>query len=269
MEKTRSNYSGIVSWNSPAALVSMALLLGLGLVVGCSSSKRTRFELPEEAVIAQPPAFLTGPAAVLLTNLNAFSARVSIVEPGATGSAGTNSGRVLSQNGQLIYAPTDSDKTYIWDVQKRSGYILSEALQGYAPFSSTVEVTNVLTLSQTAGPAGQTVNGHPGHEVQMALLVRGGLTNLFSVWRATDLGGFPAQIKTMGAPAEFTLNFSEVRPENLSPKLFLPPEGFSKYANAQAIASELLARKQKLRSTGNTVSRDYAKPPPPPAQRQY
>lgn len=238
-------------------------------MAGCSSHSREQYQLPEEAQVAQPPEFLTGPAAVLLTNRDSFSARVTLERPGAMDPAHPNTGLLLGSGSHLIYAPTGSDKTYIWDVQRRNGFILSEALQGYAPFSSLIEATNLTTISQTAGPSSETINGHPGHAVEVVITANDGSNYTFSVWRAADLNGFPVQIKSINGHADYTLNFSQVRSENLAPKLFLPPEGFTKYASAEAIANELLSRKNKLRNSGTGGSSDFNSVPAGPAQRPY
>jgi hypothetical protein len=258
---------GIVCRNS--ILATTWLLLVAATMAGCSSRSREQYQLPEVAQVAQPPEFLTGPAAVLLTNLDSYSARVSIERPGAAGAAHAKTGQLLGQGSQLIYAPAGSDKTYLWDVQRRSGFILSEALQGYAPFSSAIEVTNLTTISQTAGPASETINGHPGHAAQVAVAANDGTNYVFSVWRAADLNGFPVQIKSLTGPVEYTLNFSQVRPENLPPKLFLPPDGFIKYASAEAMANELLSRKNKARNPVTGGSSDFDRQPAGPAQRPY
>jgi len=254
---------------SPNAIASIALLLAACVLAGCSSSRRAQYQLPEETLIAQPPVFLTGPAAVLLTNANAFSARLTIDRSGASDKVQTDSGQLLGQGNHLIYAPTGSDKIYIWDTQRHSGYILSEALQGYAPFSSAVVVTKVTTVSEVAGPVSATINGHPGHEAQVVIAANDGSTNTFSVWRASDLNDFPVLIKTLNGPVAYRLTLSLVRSENFAAKLFLPPEGFTKYASVEAIANELLARKVKLRNPGNGGSSDFARPTAAPSPRPY
>jgi hypothetical protein len=60
-----------------------------------------------------------------------------------------------------------------------------------------------------------------------------------------------------------------VRPENLPPKLFLPPDGFIKYASAEAMANELLSRKNKARNPVTGGSSDFDRQPAGPAQRPY
>jgi hypothetical protein len=199
---------------------------------------------------------MTGPAAVLLTNVNGYSARVTIELAGMSNNATPMTGQLLVRSSHMLFSPKTGDSTFIWDVKEESGYILSEALQGYAPLASGVHVTRMQTMSETAGASSDQVNGHPGHESEEAITCDDGSVTKFGVWRASDLGGFPVRIRTINSPMGYTLNFSNMRSEDLSLKLFQPPEGFTKYSSTDSMVGELFARKGKAKNAGNTTPVD-------------
>jgi len=226
------------------------VLAGLGLAsilaAGCASDSRNGRALKEELIAPAPPSFLVGPASALLVNTNSFSARVTLATPTATNKIYEVSGELLGMGARLLYAPKGGDRTFLWDVQAHRGYVLSEALQGYAPIGSPAQVTNLITTAETAGPARQ-VNGQAGHEAEVAVLSDDGSTAAFTVWCADKLDGFPARIQSQKTPAPFTLNLYDFRFETLTAKLFLPPEDFTKYSSPEAMTSELMMRNSKLR----------------------
>ena len=61
------------------------------------------------------------------------------------------SGELMGQGGKLLFTPQatgsrgkhmrEAKISFIWDVAEGRGYILSEALQGYAPISSRAKFT--------------------------------------------------------------------------------------------------------------------------------
>lgn len=120
-------------------------------------------------ITPQPPAFLVGPSAVLLTNGAGFSARVEVQAESSLGSERNFSGQLLGRGAKLLYAPESDESadthrqpggySFIWDVGENQGYVLSEALQGYAPVSSDLRVTNVAI--QAGNSPAQRVSGHP------------------------------------------------------------------------------------------------------------
>src|ERR1043166_7971021 len=137
-------------------LVSCWVLMAL-LVVSCSHSREA--EMREAALTgiyaAQTPAFLMGPASVLLTNAGGYSAQVTAHGESFATPDGVRSGQVLCRGSKLLFAPgpleSKSKKTragdyaFIWGVASSSGFVLSGALQGYAPISTTVRPTNIVS----------------------------------------------------------------------------------------------------------------------------
>jgi hypothetical protein len=223
------------------AVVAAITLIAV-LASGCAGRRRAKYD-PSEKVIDTTPPFLLGPAAALLVNTNGYSTRVTLDLPAATGKVHAFSGQLLCQGTRLLFAPNGGDRIFMWDVRQHSGFIMSEALQGYAPISSTTRITNFVTAAEGAAAAANSVNGHPGHESEVAIASDDGSTAKFSVWCAADLDDFPVRIRSLNAPEPFTLNLLNLRTEKLAAKLFLPPEDFTPYASPAALTSELAARK--------------------------
>ena len=202
----------------------------------------------------QPPAFLSGPGAVLLTNAEGFSS-YAVMEPGPGSIGGkTVSGQLLARGGKLLFLP-DADKTqkkparsvgisYLWDVAQGSGYVLSEALQGYAPVSSRARCTNLVAEIHDAAP--QRIDGHPCVAQTMTMSASDGSMVRFEAWQATDLNGLPVRVASAANSASFTLNLSKVRLAPQPGGLFVPPSGFTRYNSVEAMMTELALRQQNL-----------------------
>jgi hypothetical protein len=129
-------------------------------------------------------------------------------------------------------------------VAKSSGFVLSDALQGYAPIAATAVVTNLVLQAANAGS--QRVSGHPCEPATAAIQMSDGTTVDFQVQRATDLKGFPVQIEH-GTKGVSTLTLSKVRLDPPPADLFSLPEGFTKYPTPEAMADELAARQNNIR----------------------
>lgn len=238
------------------------------LLAACSSDDSKHPRISEEQLAPKPPAFLIGPASVLLTNGKAFSAKLTMDFPGETNRAHGLSGQLLGQGSHLVFAPTRNDRTFLWDTASHSGWVLSEALQGYAPISSSVHVTNSMTTSETAGPSSQHVNGHPGHEVEVTLSSDDGSTANFTIWRAADLNGYPVRVQSLTATRPYVLNITDISPATLNSNLFSPPESFTKYSSPESMGSELMTRRAKPKKS-DTPSLDEVLQKRPDTGRRY
>jgi hypothetical protein len=118
-------------------------------LAGCASKRDTgpSFRAGDE----QMPEFLNGPAVVFLTNAPGFSAHLDtdILRPYSEGR--TVSGALLQRQGRLVFQPDQilskkrpgAGLIFIWDANLRRGWTVSEALQGYAPTESSLEITDV------------------------------------------------------------------------------------------------------------------------------
>ncbi len=196
----------------------------------------------------QPPMFLTGPMAALLTNGGGYSARVTVLpdEPPTRAS-----GQLLIHGSKLLFAPDpDSvatgkhlprgDFSFIWDVAEGRGFVLSEALQGYAPLSDRPGVTNVAL--EPRPPDRRRVDGRDC-ALELGRVERNdGSVALFQVWRAPDATRLPLEISS--PTNQFVLRLTKIRPEDPGARLFAPPEGFTKYPFPETLVDELAARQR-------------------------
>jgi hypothetical protein len=227
---------------------SAALLFLAAALIGACASRHVGpvYHAGDE----NPPDFLVGPVTVVLTNLNGFSAHVTsaITSPGEA--PRTTSGELLGREGRLVFQPTlplkgkrartEGGLFFIWDETRHSGYVLSEALQGYAPIKTDVGPAGQLSITKEG--IQQDVNGHPCHRCAAIVVLNSGLKARLTLWQADDAGHFPVRIEVVEGLNHMTLDFSEIRLEYPARELFLPPDGFTPYASSVALMNELIVR---------------------------
>lgn len=234
------------------SLLQLLLLASAVVAIGGCASKVPKevFHAGDEA----PPDFLSGPAAMLLTNLDGFSATVACSLPSPADEPHPVSGDLLEREGRLIFQPSSRAKNkkaliqggmiFIWNEATHSGYVLNDALQAYAPMSSSVQGTNVVW---EAGAAVQEeANGHPCRRLQAVVECNDGSSARFMVWQAEDARRLPVRIRSLSGLREFTLDFSDIRLELPAPELFVPSDGYTKYETAVALMNELIIRQTEL-----------------------
>ena len=237
-----------------ARISGLLVLLIAALAAGCAQTA-SRARAVADPPAPQPPVFLTGPMALLLTNVDGFRARV-VLESGAPARQ-VIAGELISQGGNLVFAPDLSqaaDKhppaegfAFIWNVAANQGYLLNEPLQAYAPISSSRQFTNLAASTAVNPSAPQKVAGHPCQPIEVTVAATDGSTTLYRLWRATDLKGLPLRITCASNGLPQTLTLSKVRLQTLPNDLFLPPNGFTKYDSPEALATELAARQRSLK----------------------
>lgn len=244
-------------WNISIELLAGCFLAAVILVVtGCSGPNATVLRQGFARVVTpRPPAFLAGPIALLLTNGAGFSARAEVQEESSLDKQSSSSGELLARGTKLLYAPNSAESTdahhqpggysFIWDAAECRGYVLSEALQGYAPISSALPVTNIEFNPSKAGA--QRISGHPCEPATATVRSADGATADFEILRAMDLNGLPVRIQAAAKPNPLTLTLSKIRLEAPPADVFSPPEGFTKYPNPDAMADELAARQNNIR----------------------
>lgn len=248
-------------------LSSAALFLG-----GCATQHA---EPAYHAGDEIPPDFMFGPVASVLTNLNGFSAHVTSTVTSPEG-AQTAAGELLGRDGRLIFQPTvvvtnksdyvNSPLFFIWDEGQHSGYVLSEALQAYAPFKSDVDPAGQLSITDKG--LRQDVNGRPCHQYDALAKFDNGIKAHVTLWRTEDATRFPVRIEAANAPSRMQLDFSEVRLESPPKELFLPPDGFTAYPNSSALINELIVReasrgrKLDIKAVGDHGPNWHAMPDP-------
>jgi len=233
----------------------LAFFVGSALLSGCSHKDMP--DVPEPPLTGlmapRPPVLLTGPAAFLVTNASGFSARVAA--SGTMAGELNEPGELLGLGTRLLFAPA-SDKpldkhspaggfSFVWDVAEGSGFLMSEALQGYAPISSSARLTNMVS-SPIEGSV-QIFEGHPCRKEQVTLRMTDGRGAIVEVLKAADLGEFPLQITSTVRGSPLTITFSKVRLEPPPASLFSPPNSFTKYSSAEAMVDELALRQRNLK----------------------
>lgn len=220
-----------------------------------------------------PPMFMTGPISLVLTNLGGFSAHVvCTTNNGPEGRERVTSGEVLGRDGKLIFQPelavkgkrakTEGGLFFIWDTTQHTGFVMSEALQSYAPLTSsaTQEQGTALTLAREG--IQRDVNGHHTHQCEAVIDLSNGQKQLVTLWQADDERHFPVRIEMVNGFGRTTLDFSQIRRESPSQDLFMPPEGFTPFNSAVAMMNELIVRDSRLikaRGAG-----EFTEPPPGP-----
>jgi len=164
-------------------------------------------------------------------------------------------GELIGQGDSLLFAPEPGtsknkysraeDFSYIWNVNENRGFLLNGPLQGYAPISSTTRFTSVVLGDSGVSP--ERVSGYVCQKAEAKVVSSDGPETVVQVWRAAVLKGMPVRIacSVRGEPRVLTL--SKVRLERPPNDLFLPPGEFTKYASAEAMMHELMARQQNVK----------------------
>jgi hypothetical protein len=231
-------------------VTTVAYVLFELLIAGCAHHKE--FSGAEQRTLATPPAFLTGPMALLLTNADSYTAQIVFQTPTAWGSTQSIRGDLTSAGSKLAFQPelteaarknTQGKMVFVWDTAQGSGYALNDALQGYAPYLGNVQFTNVVASRQNL--SSERIAGHEcQQEAAMALGIDGS-TNLLQVWRAADLRLFPVRISSASVATAGVLTITRIQFGR--PAEFLTSqEGFTKYESPDAMVTELVARQHNF-----------------------
>lgn len=247
---------------------------------GCAHSGDADLREPGFVRVFAPrfPDFIRAPMGLLLTNNGGFSAVADVRATLAfSDSEQMVSGQLLSRGNKVLFAPHQAeskDKSeraggfmFIWDVPAGTGFVISEALQGYAPFSNEMRVTNVTALPRPG--TGQKMAGHSCIMSDVTMQSNDGTTAEFEVARASDLGNVPVQMSSHATTNMIarTVTLSKILPQAPAPDLFAPPEGFTRYSSAEAMADEIAARKRNLRR-GNRGALEPLELPPPGSEHR-
>ncbi len=205
----------------------MAAVVGCGILLGLPGCARDRdlalIEQFKPVYAPLPPEFLTGPIGRLLARQAGFSARVEAVgEPTTTSRAMT--GQLFGANQTLVFAPDPDPEihkaapeeifTFIWNTATGSGFVLNEALQGYAP----VTFSSLADTNASGSEAG------------------------LRITRADMQGNFPSLIET----TNITLKLSRLRRAAPAPDLLSPPKSFTRYTSPEIMAQELAMRRHNF-----------------------
>jgi hypothetical protein len=243
-------------------LHAAALALGCFRLLAAESEPATQ----HEPLAWQPPAFISGGMALLLTNVEGFGSRVVMKTPAASNKAVPVAGELLGRQGKLVFLPEGGAPgkkgaqvggvSYIWDVTRNSGYLVSEAMQGYAPIVLNTRFTNLSAKAVSGGATASKIEGHLCQPYEVTVLSSNGASAAFRVWRAADLKEFPVRIDSEATSAAVSVTFSKIVLQPPPEELFQPPEGFTKFANPEVMLDELRSRQLNLRRKPPVVPRD-------------
>ena len=266
-------------WRAGAWQSAAAMLLTAAMFAGCA---RFRDQSDSQGMGGaflppMPPSFENGPAVVLLTNIAGFIGKVVLANGGNLDLEPPVSGQLFVGGDKLLFAPEVSGSkkkraraggySFIWDAAENRGYVLSEALQGYAPVSSNRSVSNIISRVVTLSV--DNVDGHRCEQQEVTVLSSDGSKAVFDVWRATDLKGVPVQITGIMNGNPFKLSLSKIRLEIPPADVFVPPEAFTRYESAEALLNELLLRQHNIRvPASRETDEDQLMGNPPPRRQQ-
>ena len=233
----------------------LPMLLAAGLFSGCFSSKNSK-NISRGTIEALPPAFLTGPAAALLTNAGGF--RAHVVVSNDLRMAKPVSGELFVRDGKLLFAAEPEKKNaggaflFVSDLSNRQGFVWSEALQGYAPLTLNVWPTNLVNQQNASGL--QRFEGHVCQSAEAVVQMSDGSQARFQLMRALDLNRIPIHISSISNASGFSLTFSKIQPAAPPADVFTPPTDFTKYNSPEMMVTELIMRQHNLRRRPGSTS---------------
>ena len=258
------------------------------LLLGCVTSPAGGGPVmaPRAFAQAETHSLLTGPVGVLLGNSEGYRAHVTVIQNTmALRKPSSLSGELVAQHDRLLWTPTPSKTqfqdgadmgfSFIWHLSQNRGYVLSDALQGCAPVTASLRFTNSIITPDPERSPPEKLEGHRCAPEQITAFSSDGSTHSFKAWCAAELKGLPLKIVAAGETPASTVLLSQVRLVKPPPDMFEPPSGFTRYENAEALANELLLRRQNLQRRSDSASPEHGAPDHPapgqghPAMKSY
>jgi hypothetical protein len=205
-----------------------------------------------ETLLPKLTTVISGPAGSLLANGSGFHANFTITLGDRSQGPLTLSGEVFERGGKLDFVTVVGNHksrgsggfNVGWDTAMHQGYVSSEALQAYAPLSGSFGATNSQT--QVLPGTAERVEGHPVDQANMTFQAGDGQTIALQLMRASDLGNLPLKITSVSGPQSFTLSLSNIEAAAPPEEVFLPPDGFTKYASEEVLLDELAERQHNV-----------------------
>jgi hypothetical protein len=123
-------------------------------------------------------------------------------------------------------------------------YLVYPGLSSYleTPMSAA-NGTNDNFKVETTQIGKETVGSHPCVENQVTITGGKGMTNVSTVWNATDLKNFPVKIVHADKGNEVTMTFSSVSFGKPEPALFAPPASYTRYDDMQTMMQTEMMKK--------------------------
>jgi hypothetical protein len=251
---------GQTRWVRAVFCLLSSLLLG----TGCSSTHHHKdkeahhLDVSEGIAATAPPLFLVGPISVLLTNLDDFEGHVSA--PGGLGTGPGSApvaGNLFQQSGHILFVPMSDQSPgrggwagtfrFLVDVKGGSAFVISEALQGYAPVPVRTRYSVDSTQPPIGAPNREQIDGQSCRQEDVVVKGSDGASASFQTWRMVEESGPPLRIRPIGQTNLAAVNLSELKMEAQVPDLFSPPEGFTKYSSGEAMVHEMAHRQMLMR----------------------
>jgi hypothetical protein len=236
-----------------------AAILGGALLAGCASAPEPQWEDGRVDLETKAPLPLDVSVAWLFTNQPPFRAKVAMTRAGDSADRPVQA-LLAGSGGRLYYSTDHRDRDdrprnlgFVWDAGTASGFVMSDALQGYAPLAAAPKLTAV-EPPVTEGALFEKVDGHEARIRSYVGVLEDGSRVEMRVWEATDLRGFPVRIQQRSRGGLSTATISDVRFEAVASGLFQPPEGFTRFESSDRMINELLRRLTPRRREGR---RDY------------
>ena len=249
---TKLRCAGLAGWLVVRG-AKLAGLLGLFWTAGCAHDRQNIYGSTGAAVmIAQATAVTAVPMALLLNNGTTYSGEFTLTSQDPAGRIGRLTGPLLASGDKLRLEFTEfngkplpaGSVDLIWDGPARQGYLLSEALQGYAPVYHEVQHTNVIT--EIVPGSSRRIAGHATEKAEAIIEYRDGHTLVVEVIRAKDLGNLPLKMQFLESPVTFTLALTKIERTTLIDPVFMPPNGFTAFPSSLVLIDELASRLQEV-----------------------
>jgi hypothetical protein len=148
--------------------------------------------------------------------------------------------------------------------EKKMSYVVYPGLQAYclvpmqSPEASTAESDFKVATTELGK---ETVNGHDCVKTKVVVTDKDGVTQEFTVWKATDLKNFPVKIEMNQHGIASTVNFSDIKMGASDASLFVPPSDFKQYDSMPAMMQEAMQKHM-----GNMGGQGNPSAPPPQKQ---
>lgn len=206
-----------------------------------------------------PPHILefTGPLPQLFGTNKAFGARVSIIDVDAPKNTKPSNGLLLFRDGNTIFEPDSapikaarsSRKNQEGDfgllivalADKGLAYVVSEGVSGYTEVPLTKGTTGKFAI-QSSELGRERVQGFDCVKKLVAVVPEQGEGQVFMVWEASRLRGFPVKVERKKGGPTLVFIFSEIRFERPDDSLFSSPQGYQHYATLNDMTDEMTRR---------------------------
>lgn len=129
---------------------------------------------------------------------------------------------------------------------KKVSYLMYPNLQAYTetvmPASEAAEKSSNFKL-ETTELGKEVVDGHPCVKVKAVLTDEKGNKQDSTLWKATDLKGFPVKVERMEKGTLVTMVFKDIKPGKPEAKQFELPAALTKYTDPRIMIQDAMAKR--------------------------